>query len=205
MTSVKVTSLHFLYRTQYSVIDSSAGPVHRFSKESTISVGERPAAAHLLRSWVWIPSGAWIFVCCECRVLSGRGLCDGLITRTEESYRLWRVVVCDLETSRIGAPYIYDISSLRVNFSIGGGPLFTSEILYSGHSTRPPTKRTQCFSFCPSRNFPVQPQFLLTLPFFIVRLINCLFYYFCLISVSFLFIFSRGSTCDVLFLALCLF
>jgi len=25
--------------------------------------------------------------------------------------------VCDLETSRIGAPYIYDISSLRVNTS----------------------------------------------------------------------------------------
>ena len=24
--------------------------------------------------------------------------------------------VCDLETSRIGAPYIYDISSLRVNW-----------------------------------------------------------------------------------------
>jgi len=23
--------------------------------------------------------------------------------------------VCDLETSRIGAPYIYDISNLRVN------------------------------------------------------------------------------------------
>jgi len=32
---------------------------------------------------------------------------DELITRPEESYRLWRVVVCDLETSRIGAPYIY--------------------------------------------------------------------------------------------------
>ena len=28
-------------------------------------------------------------------------------TRPEESYRLWCVVVCDLETSRIGAPYIY--------------------------------------------------------------------------------------------------
>ena len=27
---------------------------------------------------------------------------------------MWCVVVCDLETSRIGAPYIYDISSLRV-------------------------------------------------------------------------------------------
>ena len=42
---------------------------------------------------------AWLFVCCECYVLSGRGLCDELITRSEESYRLWCVVVCDLETS----------------------------------------------------------------------------------------------------------
>jgi len=56
-----------------------------------------------------------MFVCCECCVLSGRDLCDELITRPEESYRLWCVVVCDLETSRMGAPYIYDISSLSVN------------------------------------------------------------------------------------------
>jgi len=49
--------------------------------------------------------------------LSGRGLCDELITRPEESYRLCCVVVCGLETSRMGAPYIYDISRLRVNFS----------------------------------------------------------------------------------------
>jgi hypothetical protein len=41
-----------------------------------------------------------MFVCCECCVLSGRGLCDGLITRPEESYRLWRSVVCDQETSK---------------------------------------------------------------------------------------------------------
>jgi len=47
--------------------------------------------------------------------LSGRGLCDELITRPEESYRLCCVVVCDLETSSIGSAYIYDISSLRVN------------------------------------------------------------------------------------------
>ena len=40
-----------------------------------------------------------MYVCCECCVLSGRGLCDGLITRSEESYGLWCVVVCDLETS----------------------------------------------------------------------------------------------------------
>jgi hypothetical protein len=48
-------------------------------------------------------------------VFSGRGLCDELITRPEEFYRLCCVVVCDLETSRIGAPYIYDISNLSVN------------------------------------------------------------------------------------------
>jgi hypothetical protein len=38
-----------------------------------------------------------MFVCCEFCVLSGRGLRDELITRPEESYRLWCVVVCDLE------------------------------------------------------------------------------------------------------------
>ena len=60
----------------------------------------RSSAARLLRLWVWIPRGAWMFVCCECCVLSGRGFCDGLITRPEESYRQWRVVVCDQETSK---------------------------------------------------------------------------------------------------------
>ena len=57
----------------------------------------RSAAARLLRSWVRILPGAWRFVCCDCCVLSGRGLCDELITRPEESYRRWCVVVCDLE------------------------------------------------------------------------------------------------------------
>jgi len=54
----------------------------------------RSAAARLLRSWV----RTWMFVSCECCVLSGRGLCDEVITCPEESYRLWCVVVCDLET-----------------------------------------------------------------------------------------------------------
>jgi len=40
-------------------------------------------------------------VCFECYVLSGRGLCDELITRPEESYRLWCVVVFDQETTKI--------------------------------------------------------------------------------------------------------
>jgi len=38
-----------------------------------------------------------MFVCCECCVLSGRDLYDELITRPEKSYRLWCVIVCDLE------------------------------------------------------------------------------------------------------------
>ena len=63
-------------------------------------LGGRSSAARLLRSWVRIPPGAWMFVCCACCVLSGRGFCDGLITCPEESYRLWRVVVCDQETSK---------------------------------------------------------------------------------------------------------
>ena len=55
------------------------------------------AAAYLLGLWVRIPPGAWIFVSCECCVLLGRGLCDELITRPEESYWLWCVVVGDLK------------------------------------------------------------------------------------------------------------
>ena len=45
-------------------------------------------AARLLGSWVRIPPGAWMSVCCEYYVLTSRGLCDELITRPEESYRL---------------------------------------------------------------------------------------------------------------------
>jgi hypothetical protein len=39
-------------------------------------------------------------VCCECCVLSGRGLCVGLVTRPEESYRGWCVYQCDREASK---------------------------------------------------------------------------------------------------------
>jgi hypothetical protein len=30
-----------------------------------------------------------MFVSCECCVLSGGGLCDGLVPRPEESYGVW--------------------------------------------------------------------------------------------------------------------
>ena len=62
-------------------------------------------AARLLRLWVRIPPGAWMSVWCECCVLSVGDLCDELITRPEESYRLWCVVLCDLETSWMRRPW----------------------------------------------------------------------------------------------------
>jgi hypothetical protein len=50
------------------------------------------------------PTGG-IDICCECFVLSGRSLCDELIARPEGSYRLWCVVVGDLETSVMRRPW----------------------------------------------------------------------------------------------------
>jgi len=48
-------------------------------------------------------------VCC---VLSGRALYDELITPPEESYRLWCVVVYDLETSLIRRPWPWPTGGL---------------------------------------------------------------------------------------------
>jgi len=42
-------------------------------------------------------------VCCENCVLSGSGLCDGPIS-CPQYYRVWCVVVCDLETSTMERP-----------------------------------------------------------------------------------------------------
>jgi len=53
----------------------------------------RSAAARLLGFAGSTPAGSMEFVCCECCVLSGRGLRDGPIRRPEDSYRL-RVCVC---------------------------------------------------------------------------------------------------------------
>jgi len=41
-----------------------------------------------------------------CCVLPGTGLCDELIIRTEESYRLRYVVVCGLGASRMRRPWL---------------------------------------------------------------------------------------------------
>jgi hypothetical protein len=41
------------------------------------------------------PERAWISVSFECCVLLGTGICVGLITPPEESYRVWRASECD--------------------------------------------------------------------------------------------------------------
>jgi len=69
-----------------------------------VPVAARSKAARLLRFWVRIPPGTLMSDCWECCVLSGRGLCDELITRPEEQCRLWCVVVYDLETSSMRRP-----------------------------------------------------------------------------------------------------
>jgi len=54
-------------------------------------------------------------VCC---VLSNRSLCDELMARSEESYRLWYVLVCDLETSfmRMRRPFeILSFSLMQIS------------------------------------------------------------------------------------------
>jgi hypothetical protein len=43
-------------------------------------------------------------VSCECCLLSGKVLCVGLITRPEESYRVWCVQLSVIVKSRRGGP-----------------------------------------------------------------------------------------------------
>jgi hypothetical protein len=51
------------------------------------------------------PAGGMDSFLFEYCVLSGKGLCDGPIARPEQSYRLWCVVVCDIEASRMKRPW----------------------------------------------------------------------------------------------------
>ena len=78
------------------VIKRTAGP----SGRAVYGVGLRP----LLRWDCGFEShrGHGCLLCC---VLSGRGLCDGLITRPEESYQLQWFILCDLETSWTRRPW----------------------------------------------------------------------------------------------------
>ena len=71
-------------RVKYRILNLQKGPIPATTRSKAWICG---------RSFAGIagsnPDGD-VDVChCECCVLSGRGLWDGLITRPEESYRMW--------------------------------------------------------------------------------------------------------------------
>ena len=64
----------------------------------------RYAATRQLRL-CWNPTGKMEVFLLWALCVSGRGLCEELITRPEEYYWLWCVVVCDLDTSWMRRPW----------------------------------------------------------------------------------------------------
>ena len=71
---------------------------HHFLHISRIRVKSLTLMEHLF--FMFLDHTQW-------RTAVSRTPLDEWSARPVESYRLWCVVVCDLETSRIGAPYIY--------------------------------------------------------------------------------------------------
>ena len=69
-------------RARVQIIWFKRGGINRFSKKHVIS-----NPIHVSGFEAYHGTG----VSCECCVLSGRGVCDGPITRPEESYRVWCV------------------------------------------------------------------------------------------------------------------
>ena len=84
VSTYKITSPHIFAENLTCIIL----PIKNLSSRSQWPRGLRSATTRLLVLRVRIPPGAWMCVCCECCVLSGRGLCDRPITRPEESYRV---------------------------------------------------------------------------------------------------------------------
>jgi hypothetical protein len=75
----------------FGVLHFIVGNIHVCRSQWPCVLRRGSAAARLLGLWVRISPRAWMSVSCECCVLSGRGLCDQLVPRSEESYRMWCV------------------------------------------------------------------------------------------------------------------
>jgi hypothetical protein len=104
----------------------------------------RSAAARLLISWIRIPPRAWTFFCCDCCLLSGRGLCDELITDPEEFYRLWCVVVCDPVASRMRRSNQSVVIELNKRRDITGCISYMPLIVTVKHDCWMSSDRLQC-------------------------------------------------------------
>ena len=81
----------FLYISNNLTLILIVTKIHMHRSHWPRNVRRGSTTSRLLGIWVRIPQGGWMFFSCEYCVLSGRGLCVELITRPEESYRVWRV------------------------------------------------------------------------------------------------------------------
>ena len=87
--SVKVT----IYWNPLQVKMIGARILHPLFILSQYPRGLRRGSTTICLLWLWvrIPPKTWKSFSCECCVLSDRVFCDRLITRPEESYRVWCV------------------------------------------------------------------------------------------------------------------
>ena len=89
-------SVHFLHNSAFccsKLTEMECFKMFRCWSQWSCGLRLGSVATHVLGRRVRIPPGAWVSVFCEYRVLSGRVLCFGLITRPQDSYRVWCVWV----------------------------------------------------------------------------------------------------------------
>jgi hypothetical protein len=103
----KLTKTIFTFITPEDAWQPAMGPVGfeppvpaSGRSQLPLDLRHKSAAARLLEMKLRIPTGAWISVSYEYCVLSGRGLCVGLITRPESRTECG-MSECDLEASII--------------------------------------------------------------------------------------------------------
>ena len=100
-------TVHPEKRQMFEPLRYKPGYFSQYADYRAISVAARPKAWVCGRSLARIagsnPSGG-MDICRECCVLSGRGLCDGLINPPDNSYRMWCVSECDREAPTLRRP-----------------------------------------------------------------------------------------------------
>ena len=103
----KFSTLSILSGNSPTPLNSYPLEVFCLSNNESVPVAVRSKASVCGRSFAGVagsnPAWAWMSVCCECCVLSGRGLCDELIFHPEESCRV--LCVCDRESSTLTRPW----------------------------------------------------------------------------------------------------
>jgi hypothetical protein len=85
------TSMRMIISRNSCTVCCTSGVLHRSQWSRGIKQGF--SALRLLGLRLRIPPGTWMSVSCECCVFQSRDFGVGLITRPEESYRVWCVWV----------------------------------------------------------------------------------------------------------------